>query len=431
MKRKNILVVYSNAYYPLRSTLREHLFCFKKYSNDNCFYFNADTGKLADYLVRIPFDLIIFPTAFISSRWKGRASFEQELLPNVEAIKKINCIKILLPQDEWIFTNLLCEFIQNFRIDLVFSTAAESEWHKIYAGVDFKKVKFERVLTGYLDEQVLQRIGKIVAQTPVQTLDIGYRAARIRPWLGSHGYLKTAIAGVFIRYGDLHKLRYDISLKYEDTLFGDNWFEFLARSRYTIGVEGGAGIIDPEGKIMEQGMAYEEKHPEASFEEFEKNCFPGMDNNLHLVALSPRHLEACATHTCQILIEGDYNGILKRNLHYIPLKKDFSNMEEVIAAMGDEEKRKAITERAFEDIIASKKYTYQTFVSQTLQKAFEIPVSTTSSYPAFSAFVKLRLNRIIDRYHVMKITDQHPVIVALQRMFVFFGFRTWKKLLQK
>ncbi|MBT8506740.1 hypothetical protein B1F79_04690 [Coxiella-like endosymbiont of Rhipicephalus sanguineus] len=45
--------------------------------------------------------------------------------------------------------------------------------------------------------------------------------------------------------------------------------------------------------------------------------------------ISPRHFEAVATKTLQILYEGEYSNILKPWVHYVPLKKDYSNFDEV------------------------------------------------------------------------------------------------------
>jgi hypothetical protein len=41
------------------------------------------------------------------------------------------------------------------------------------------------------------------------------------------------------------------------------------------------------------------------------------------------------TKTCQILVEGEYNDIIQPDVHYIPLRKDFSNLEEVLNKMED------------------------------------------------------------------------------------------------
>jgi hypothetical protein len=53
---------------------------------------------------------------------------------------------------------------------------------------------------------------------------------------------------------------------------------------------------------------------------------------------------------------------MKPMVHYIPLKKDFSNFGEVIEIFKNSALRKEMTENAFKDLIASRLYTYETFV---------------------------------------------------------------------
>src|SRR5207344_3271253 len=103
----------------------------------------------------------------------------------------------------------------------------------------------------------------------------------------------------FVAEGSRRGLRLDVSLEAADTLLGDDWFRFLLRSRYTIGVESGAGILDRDGRIRACADQYVTDHPAAAFEEVEQHCFAGLDGNLNLRTISPRHLEACATRTPQ------------------------------------------------------------------------------------------------------------------------------------
>ena len=125
-----------------------------------------------------------------------------------------------------------------------------------------------------------------------------------------------------------------------DTLFGDEWFRALAASRWTLGVEGGASILDRDGGIREATERYVAEHPDASFDEIEAACFPGRDGELALFAISPRHLEACATRTGQILVEGDYSGVLEPGRHYLPVRPDLSNLGDGARAGRDEERRR-------------------------------------------------------------------------------------------
>ena len=78
--------------------------------------------------------------------------------------------------------------------------------------------------------------------------------------------------------------------------------------------------------------------------------------------VSPRHFEAAACRTLQILYEGEYRGILLPWRHYLPLRRDFGNFEEIVGALRDGALAAEITERAFAEVAANPAYSYATFV---------------------------------------------------------------------
>jgi hypothetical protein len=85
------------------------------------------------------------------------------------------------------------------------------------------------------------------------------------------------------------------------------------------------------------------------------------------------------TRTAQILVEGEYNGILMPWRHYIPLKRNFSNLNEVILILEDETKRIEIAENAYNDIVRSHKYTYRRFI-EFIEETLEINSECKISY---------------------------------------------------
>jgi hypothetical protein len=162
----------------------------------------------------------------------------------------------------------------------------------------------------------------------------------------------------------------DITTRPEDTLLGDDWYRFLLGCRYTVGVEGGAGILDRDGSIRDRTTAFVAANPSASFDEIESACFPGLDGTLRLFAVSPRHLEACATRTGQLLVEGAYNGVLRPGDHYLPVARDLSNLDETLRVLDREDQRAAMVERARRDVVDSGRYTYRQFVDEVLRATF-------------------------------------------------------------
>lgn len=72
--------------------------------------------------------------------------------------------------------------------------------------------------------------------------------------------------------------------------------------------------------------------------------------------ISSRHLDAAGTKTCQILVEGRYNGILTADEHYIPLAADLSNLEEALRRFRDPAERSRIADAAYAHVIERHSY---------------------------------------------------------------------------
>lgn len=363
---RHILFVYYSTTFFLRPSQREHLLSFRKYSGHRCFYLNLAVRRVPWYLHLIPFDLIVYDWFFLGVRWNKEVA--RKALHRARALKDLAAVKVALPQDECNNSDWLCSFIRDFEIDMVFSVASESQWPVIYSTVDFKKTQFFRVLAGYLEETTLARIDSMAKEVSGRPIDIGYRTG-YSPAFGRQGLLKFQLAEIFQAKAQQYSIIADISSQGKDFFAGEDWYRFLLHCKYTLGVESGASLLDRDGSIWECSLEYLAHHPQASFEEVEAACFLQLDGNLELYAISPRHLEACATRTCQILIEGEYNGILKAGQHFIELKRDFSNIDQVMELVRQDILRNEITERAYKDIVGSGQYTYRGFVQCVLEEA--------------------------------------------------------------
>ncbi len=360
----SILVLYYAARAPLRRTIADHLSSIRRYSGRPCIYVNLAAGPVPSWIHRLDIGLVVFHTTLLATRWFPESL--RRIARRLGAIQTLDCPRIAIPQDEFLNTDLLVDFLQEFRVDHVFTCAPPDEWQTIYGPLMSGGVGLTRVLTGYLEPLAVRRINQLATTTHERDIDIGYRSWKPEPWLGRHGMLKGWIAERFAEEGRRLGLRVDISMDPADTLMGDAWDRFLLRSRFTIGVEGGASILDRDGRIRSCVNAYSAEHPDASFEEIEQSCFPGLDGTFNLRAISPRHLEACATRTPQILIEGSYNGILEPRTHYIPLRPDFANISEALEEVVSGDGAMEMAERAYRDVVASGTYTYESFVATLL-----------------------------------------------------------------
>ncbi|HWU15256.1 MAG TPA: hypothetical protein VN157_14740, partial [Caulobacter sp.] len=79
-------------------------------------------------------------------------------------------------------------------------------------------------------------------------------------------------------------------------------------------------------------------------------------------AMSPRHLEAVATRTFQVLVEGDYSGVLEAGVHYQPVRRDLSDIDAALDCSRDPRRAQAMVDRAHAEIVASGRYSWRTAV---------------------------------------------------------------------
>lgn len=396
--KKTILILYfTRGVFPLRSTIHSHLYCWGKYSKHRIVYVNVALGFSESLIRRFQVDVIIFHTMFLSMRWTS-GIFKRNA-SKCSYLKTLTCTKIIIPQDEFLHTKILNDFCNEFGVTHILTNAKEKDWSNIYCSIDRGQVKLKTVLTGYLDPETLTKIEKLKAKHKPKDIDIGYRAWRAEFWLGEHGTHKTRVAAAFKAAAERVGLNTDISLEEKDVISGDAWFDYLLRCRTTIGVEGGASVLDREGLIKERVAAFLKSNPNATFEDTRTHCFPNEDHKLDLACISPRHLEACATETLQFLVEGTYNDILIPSRHYIPIKKDYSNVDEALKIFLEPARMRKMASTTFEEIVASGRWTYPVFVRDIETSIIDLAPPVTSANHAliqYAARLALTLNDVLN-----------------------------------
>lgn len=387
MKKKNILILYyTRGVYPLRKTIEDHLYCWKRFSRHNTIYVNVALGYPKSFLADLKIDVIIYHTSFCGMRWSPSTFHAYTKL--VADLSERNAVKIAIPQDEFTRTDLLCEFLEAAQVDYVLTCANPSEWGKMYGSIPSEKLRLKTVLTGYLDSETIRKCKRFSKSMARRTIDISYRAWKAEYWLGSHGVHKVKVGEVFKEAADQRGFQTDISFDDKDTKLGDDWIRFLGESRATVGVEGGATVLDRDGTVKARVDRYLEKHPNATFEEVRDACLRELDGRFNLVCISPRHLEAVATGTCQILIEGEYSGILQADRHYIPVREDYSNVDEALEKLRDDTLVEKMTRTAMDEIVTSGRYSYSGFVKEIEREIIEPePVSPTGRDDGYKRFV--------------------------------------------
>jgi hypothetical protein len=181
-------------------------------------------------------------------------------------------------------------------------------------------------------------------------------------WLGELGQEKVRIGLRFAADAQRYGLACDVSYREEDRLYGDSWVDFLCQCKSVLGVESGASVFDFSGEIQRQVETHLAREPHTPFETLRDLYFKDEEGRISLAQISPRCFEAAAVRTLMILYEGEYSGLLVPWHHYVPLKKDHSNMDEVVAALRDPARAREITDNAYREVACAEANTFRAFV---------------------------------------------------------------------
>ena len=309
--------------------LRHHVFQLQQNCVEHNYLYHDTALPLPVYVRETAFDVIILDVTFLCARWNAPKVLSR-LKNEFQFVKYSDAVKIAFPQDEYDCNEILDEWMCDWNVDIVYSVIS-GHWDVLYPKYH-KQGDIRLGFTGYVNESLIDRDRKPFAD---RTIDIGYRAKKLLPYFGRLGETKWTIGRDVDALAKAAGLKVDISVGDESTLLGEAWLEFIDNSKFTLGANSGSSLLDPRGKIQHNIRNYFINNPGATFDEVEELFFNELDGQFQFTAISPRVMEAALLDSCQILVEGEYSNILTPGEHYIPLKSDASDFEQVLAAMKD------------------------------------------------------------------------------------------------
>ena len=335
------------------ATVRDHIEALVHRSRHQV-TFHSMLGETPDSLDFQAFDAVMIHYSLIAShdRYLGPATRFR--------LRRFGGVKALFVQDEYRFVNRTVDVMRYLGMDLLFTCVPESEIEKVYPSAQLPGVEKISVLTGYVPD-ALRHVPLVPYHA--RTIDVGYRARKLPGWYGELGREKWRIADRFEADAKHYGLRTDISYREEDRLYGPDWIRFLTSVKAALGVESGASVFDFTGEIQQQVEAHEAAHPDTPFETLRDLYFPGLDGRIRLNQISPRCFECAALRTLMVLYEGDYSGVLIPWRHYVPLRKNHGNMDQVVAAIRDPGQWQAIVDAAHEEVAGHPACSYDALVT--------------------------------------------------------------------
>jgi hypothetical protein len=354
------------------ATVCDHIDAFARYSRHRVFTCSR-VRRLPAGLDLDRFDaVIVHYSIFIA--------VDAYMAPDLrERLARFAGLKAVFIQDEYRFVNRTIATLRQIGAHLVFTCVPDAEIEKVYPAARLHGVRFVNVLTGCVPEALLDRAAPALEARPV---DIGYRGRRYPAWHGQLGLDRQRIGERVLQDAPRYALRCDISSREEDRIYGSRWIDFLLRCKAVLGTESGSSVFDVDESIARGVEAHLDRDPHASYDELRARYFAAEEGRIRLNQISARCFEAAALRTLLVLYEGRYSDILVPWRHYVPLRHDHGNMDDVVATLRDSAASQAIVDRAYDEIARNPRYGYRAYIEQIDQAVSDRFALTTAPAPA-------------------------------------------------
>jgi hypothetical protein len=357
---RRVLVLYQHtAPGAMRSALRQKVRVLEaSATRHEVVYWNAGYS-VPRAIRRLSVDAVVLDNTLLVARWAPEFPARR---PTFDWLADVDALKIAFPQDEYNHAHVLDDWLADLGVDVVFSVYGAEHRELLYPRLG-AKARFEKCLTGYVDEADITRHAAVVRPHDRRGLDLAYRAQALTPRFGRLGQLKHTVADAVAPAARAAGLRVDVSTDLRDAVLGDRWFAFIASARAVLGSESGASAIDRRGELVAAERSMLAEQPGLTFSEFDAAMPAGWDGQLP-GSVGPRHLEAAAARTCQVLVEGGYDGVLEPDVHYLPVRADGSDASAVVERLADRKLVEATAARAYADLVLSGRYGYAALAAQ-------------------------------------------------------------------
>lgn len=357
-RTRRILLLYWAAESKPRLAVLQHLRALRHLGPaDEIIGVNAPDGAPRSLRTLRP-DVVVLHTTFLGLRWTRGFEKRRE---RSEWLGGLDAVKVALPQDDYDHAGVLDDWLDDLGVDVVF-TPLQPYAPVLYPRMSLR-AEIRPALTGYVDDEAVAARQAPPIRLDRRPLHVAYRATRLPYWFGAHGQLKHRVGEAARAVAERQKLASDISTRPEDAIRGEEWLTFLASARTVVGCESGSSVLDSRGEMRAAIHQILVADPDASFEQVSARM-PERWDSRRFFTISPRHLEAAATGTAQILVEGEYDGILEPGRHYLPVRRDLSDLEDALERSRDARRLQRLADAAFRDICLSGRYGYRGFAAE-------------------------------------------------------------------
>lgn len=308
--------------------------------------------------------IVVVNAAFGAPVWLRRTAFDVVVLdasllefcrhPRFHLLKwelrwlaDMASVKIAIPRDEHSHSELLDEWMYELGVGVVLTSAREPDRTILYPLMS-SHAAFYHCLPVYIDEDEAAWCRDRMPPSASRPFDLLALAYVFPDSSGREGHRLRQACDAVVNAAAAHGYRFRHATETMPGRTRREWLAFLGSGRAIVGCEE-VRVLDRRGEIQAVISRLSATNPALTFGELDAALPPGWQRH-HFGVLGQLHLDAVITRTCQVLIEGEYDGLLQPHRHYLPVKPDLSNLEQVVEQIRDFRLLQAVAERAFEDL---------------------------------------------------------------------------------
>lgn len=372
-------------------------------------------------------DLLIihYSVRLFGSYWSKR-SFEN--------LKEFAGLKIMLIQDEYDHFLEVRQKLKFINFSYVLTCVPEAQIELAYPKSEFPNTKFIPVMTGYITSILLALARESISLETRRDIDVFYRG-RVLPLIyGSLGFEKWFIGTEFKKFAADKKILVDIEVEDEYRIYGQEWYNRLRRSKTMLGTESGSNLFDIDNNL--EKLIHSLNQQQLSYHEKVLRLSEKYEGFIQMNQISPKVFEMFACGCVPILFEGQYSSLIAPDKNYIPLKKDFSNFNEVVEKIKNDTLLSEIRTTNYNFILSRKELHSDTFTRDTFRPLIERELlffqnskSLDSSIKAHETLIDYSVKAIaIRRVKRLIVLSVKFILGVLSRVFRFDSDKIYRKL---
>lgn len=341
-KYRVAVVSYLNDPVKMPSSAFDRLYSWSDYDAAEVGYFDASQINLLRSLKIYNPDIIVLDATFLRRRWSpSEIGQTTEILKSISNLKKFT---IAAPLDEPNHPDILEHFYLAAGVQRVLTCARDEDIPSLYVNT-FNKLEYIKVLPTLIRPSTERRFKKH-RNWANRKIDISYRGYILDHNFDEKSKLKQNLALAVARVASEFDFNVSISLDPANLILNQkSWAKHLNDSKVVCGAESGMSkMICANSKDARNGK------------------------EIDYMSISSRHVEASLSSCCQLLIEGNYSGVLKSDIDYISIKPNLEDNElikkiQLSLSMNSSYFR----ERALQAVIADERLKVDYYVERALQ----------------------------------------------------------------